>query len=153
MLQDAGYANRESFLSTLDIAPTILPISGVSTPAGTSFDGVSMHGTLLGNSGASRYKPLFFRRPPGRAEFSGEKPLPDLAVRDGCWKRLCAYDGSSPQLYDLGADPSETKNLAAAQPAETARLTAAAVAWHRSLPADNGATYRPPAAKSRDSNP
>jgi uncharacterized sulfatase len=114
-----------------------------------AFDGVSMHGTLLGNSGASRDKPLFFRRPPDRAAFSGEKHLPDLAVRDGRWKLLCAYDGSSPQLYDLVADPSEAKNLATDQPAETARLTAAAIAWHLSLPADNGATYRPPAAKRK----
>jgi len=70
--------------------------------------------------------------------------------RDGRWKLLCTYDGSSPQLYDLDADPSEERNLAAEQPAETARLTAAAVAWHRSLPADN-TTYRPPATKKNRS--
>ena len=70
-------------------------------------------------------------------------------MRDGCWKLLCTYNGSSPQLYDLDADPSEKNNLAAAQPAETARLTAAVVAWHRSLPADNGATYKPSAPKKK----
>jgi uncharacterized sulfatase len=143
----AGTANRASHFATIDLAPTLLTLAGVSAPAGTDFDGVSMHETLLGLSEASRARPLFFRRPPDRASFSGDDNLPDLAVRDGRWKLLCTYDGSSPQLYDLDADPSEKNNLAATQPAETARLTAALVAWHRSLPADNGATYKPPAKK------
>jgi arylsulfatase A-like enzyme len=145
----AGTANRTSHFATIDIAPTILTISGVSAPAGTAFDGVSMRETLLGRSEASRDRPLFFRRPPDRASFSGDDNLPDLAVRDGRWKLLCTYDGASPQLYDLDADPSEKNNLAAAHPAETARLTAAVVAWHRSLPADNGSTYKPSAPKKK----
>ena len=145
--EKAGTANRTSYFSAIDIAPTLLTIAGVSAPSGTAFDGVSMHETLLGRSEASRGQPLFFRRPPDRASFSGDRSLPDLAVRDGRWKLLCTYDGSSPQLYDLTADPSEEKNLADTEPVETARLTAATVAWHRSLPADNGTTYRPPTKK------
>ncbi|MFM9952787.1 MAG: sulfatase [Opitutaceae bacterium] len=145
----AGTANRASHFSTIDVAPTLLAIAGVSAPAGTTFDGVSMRETLLGRSEASRNRPLFFRRPPDRAAFAGDDKLPDLAVRDGRWKLLCTYDGSAPQLYDLDVDPAEKKNLAASQPAETARLAAAVVAWHRSLPADNGATYRPRATKKK----
>jgi uncharacterized sulfatase len=141
-----GASNRVSFFSTLDIAPTLLSIAGVPAPEGANFDGVSLPATLLGNSDASRGKPLFFRRPPDRAAFSGDH-LPDLAVRDGRWKFLCAYDGSSPQLYDLDADPSESRNLAGVQVAETARLKSAVVAWHQSLPADNGANYQPPKKK------
>lgn len=144
-----GTANRTSHFSTIDLAPTLLTIAGVSAPAGTDFDGVSMRETLLGHSEASRARPLFFRRPPDRASFSGDDNLPDLAVRDGRWKLLCTYEGSAPQLYDLEADPSEKTNLAATQPDETARLTSAVLAWHRSLPGDNGATYRPPASKMK----
>jgi len=145
--EKTGTANRTSHFATIDLAPTLLTIAGVSAPQDTAFDGVSMSDTLLGNSDASRGKPLFFRRPPDRAAFSGDDNLPDLAVRDGRWKLLCAYDGSSPQLYDLDADPSESNNLAADQASESARLTAAVAAWHQSMPADNGATYQPPEKK------
>jgi uncharacterized sulfatase len=141
----AGTANRTSHFSTIDLAPSLLDLAGVRAPVGTAFDGVSMRETLLGHSESSRGQPLFFRRPPDRAAFAGIDRLPDLAVRDGRWKLLCTYDGTEPQLYDLTLDPSEKNNLAAAQPAETTRLAAAAVAWHRSLPPDNGATYRAPA--------
>lgn len=145
--EKTGTANRVSHFATMDLVPTFLTIAGMSAPSGTNFDGVSMHETLLGRSEASRDRPLFFRRPPDRASFSGEKNLPDLAVRDGRWKLLCTYDGASPQLYNLDLDPSEKKNLADEHPAETARLTNAAVAWHRSIPADNGTTYLPPAKR------
>jgi uncharacterized sulfatase len=145
----AGTANRTSHFATIDLAPTLLAFTGVSPPPEIAFDGVSLPATLLGRSETSRERPLFFRRPPDRASFSGDTNLPDLAVRDGRWKLLCNYDGSSPQLYDLDVDPSEKNNVTAAQPAETARLTAAAVAWHLALPADNGTTYQPPATKKK----
>lgn len=144
-----GNANRTSHFATIDLAPTLLTIAGVPAPADIEFDGVSMRETLLGRSTASRTRPLFFRRPPDRASFSGEKHLPDLAVRDGAWKLLCSYDGASPQLYNLDADPSEKNNLAASQAAETDRLTEAVVAWHRALPPDKGASYQPPASKKK----
>jgi arylsulfatase A-like enzyme len=147
--EKTGSVNRTSSFATIDLAPTLLTIAGVSAPEGTDFDGVSMHETLLGRSEASRTRPLFFRRPPDRASFSGEKNLPDLAVREGRWKLLCTYDGASPQLYDLDADPAEKHNLATTHPNESARLIAAVVAWHRSLPPDNGTTYKPPARKKR----
>jgi uncharacterized sulfatase len=145
--KNVGTANRASHFATIDLAPTLLTIAGVSAPPDVVFDGVSMHETLLGRSGVSRDRPLFFRRPPDRAAFSGDDKLPDLAVRDGRWKLLCTYTGTSAQLYDLTADPSENNNLAAVQTAETARLTAAVIAWHHSLPLDHGATYRPPAKR------
>jgi uncharacterized sulfatase len=145
--KSVGTANRTSHFATIDLAPSLLTIAGVSAPPDIVFDGVSMHETLLGRSEVSRDRPLFFRRPPDRASFSGDDKLPDLAVRDGRWKLLCTYTGTSAQLYDLTADPSEKNNLAAVQTAETARLTAAVIAWHHSLPLDHGATYRPPAKR------
>ena len=114
-----------------------------------TFDGVALREVVLGNSPASRGRPLYFRRPPDRGTFSGVDNRPDLAMRDGRWKLLCEYDGSRAELYDLLADPAEKNNVAAAQPAEVKRLTAAVLEWHRAMPADNGATYRPAAGKKK----
>ncbi|MEO8354246.1 MAG: sulfatase-like hydrolase/transferase, partial [Chthoniobacteraceae bacterium] len=141
-----GSVNKASVFSALDLAPSILAITGASTPAETAFDGVALPDVLLGKSKASRGLPLFFRRPPDRDSFDGIADLPDLAVRAGRWKLLCEYDGSDPQLYDLETDRSETDNVASAHPEIVANLTRQLLAWHQALPADNGATYRIPAA-------
>jgi len=139
----AGSVNRESFWAAIDLPPTLLSLAGVNAPAGLTFDGEPLPDVLRGASTGSRQTPLFFRRPPDRASFHGVGDLPDLAVREGQWKLLCEYDGSQPQLYDLTADRGETTNLAHAQPDTVQRLTTSLLAWHATLPPDNGATYRP----------
>jgi hypothetical protein len=48
-----------------------------------------------------------------------------------------------PELYDLAIDRAETTNLAGQQPDVITRLTAAAIAWHQSMPADNGPKLEP----------
>jgi arylsulfatase A-like enzyme len=57
-----------------------------------------------------------------------------VAVRDGKWKLLVNADGAGAELYDVVADPKETRNLAAEQPDVSKRLTDKAVAWRKSLP-------------------
>ena len=97
--------------------------------------------TLLGRNTVSRKGPLFWRRPPDRKTmpaFGVVDPQPDLAVREGDWKLLCEYDGAKPELYDLAHDRGEQNNVAALHPEVVQRLTASVVAWHKSLPPDNG---------------
>jgi uncharacterized sulfatase len=144
-----GTANRASVFSAIDLVPTLLAITGTEAPNGIRFDGQPLPGVLLGRSQASRDEPLFFRRPPDREEYRGVAGLPDLAVRHRRWKLLCEYDGSEAQLYDLEKDPGEAADLSTRHPDVVARLTAAAVAWHRSLPPDDGATYVDPRKTGR----
>lgn len=139
--EKAGSVNRTSILSTLDVAPTLASLASVNGED-QNLDGEPLPDVLLGKSETSRTTPLFFRRPPDR-NTGPDGDLPDLAVRDGSWKLLCEYDGSNAQLYDLEADPGETKNLAAEQPDLVGKLTQEVVAWHESMPADRGATFRP----------
>ncbi|MHC4398444.1 MAG: sulfatase-like hydrolase/transferase [Planctomycetota bacterium] len=136
----AGTVNETSILAAIDLVPTLLAVAGVPAPDGIEFDGQALPDVLTGKSGASRAEPLFFRRPPDRDSFH-EENLPDLAVRDGQWKLLCEYDGADPQLYDLTTDRGETTNLAAGRPDVVQRLTAALLAWHESMPPDNGAIF------------
>lgn len=136
----AGLRDEVSIFAAFDLAPSLLKMAGIATPEGIAFDGEDLSGTLTGKASASRGAPLFWRRPPDRkmSLLKPPQPMPDLAVRDGKWKLLCDYDGSNRLLFDLLADPSETKNLAAEQPETVARLSKVAIAWHRSMPADRG---------------
>jgi len=138
----AGTVNRESVMAGIDVPPSLLAIAGVEPPNEVNFDGQALAGVLTGKSQASRKGSLFFRRPADRRSFYGVSKLPDLAVRNGRWKLLCSYDGSNPQLYDLDADRAETKNIAQEHPDVVRRLSAEVVAWHKSMPPDNGPVYR-----------
>lgn len=55
-------------------------------------------------------------------------------MRQGRWKLLCDYDGSRPELYDVTADPGETKDLAEANPEIVAFMTERLLNWWRSMP-------------------
>jgi arylsulfatase A-like enzyme len=145
----AGQRNAESVLCALDVAPSLLSLAGVQPPADVAFDGEDVAGTLIGKSTASRQSPIYWRRPPDRPGDQGQN-LPDLAVRDGQWKLLCEYDGSAAQLYDLANDRAETTNVAAGHADVVQRLIASAIAWHKSMPPDNGLEYSPtPVGKAK----
>ncbi len=136
----AGKRDDQSVFAAFDLAPSLLELAGIAPPEGTDFDGEDLSGTLTGKAPASREAPVFWRRPPDRKMSLAKPalPLPDLAVREGKWKLLCDYDGSNPLLFDLMADPGEAQNLAAEESGVVARLSRAALAWHRSMPADRG---------------
>ena len=133
-----GTVNRDSVFSAIDLVPTLLTICDTSTTQGISFDGESLPEILLGKSKKSRKQDIFFRRPPDRDSFYGIKDLPDLAIRSGKWKLLCEYDGSDPLLFDINKDRGETKNLADQNHEIVKKLSGKLMAWHQSMPTDNG---------------
>ena len=137
----SGTSNLESFFAAIDIPPTLLAIAGIAPPANAHFDGHVMMDVLLGMKKASRPEPLYFRRPPDRKSFYGNANLPDLAVRHKNWKLVCDYDGSHPELYDLGADRAETDNVASKNPKLVNELRELVLKWHLSMPPDNGKAF------------
>lgn len=138
--QKAGQHNETSVFAAFDLAPSLLQLAGVNAAAGAPFDGENLADTLIGNGTESRKKPLFWRRPPDRKAMQsfGVGIQPDLAMREGKWKFLCDYDGSRPELYDLTTDRGEKTNVADKNPEVVKKMTAALLAWHASMPADNG---------------
>lgn len=141
LVRKTAHVDREAVFSAIDLVPSLLRITGTPTPDGVVFDGEPLAATLLGSTSTSRVAPLFFRRPPDRNAYYGDMNLPDLAVRAGKWKFLCEYDGSDPELYDMLADRGESINLADKHQQVVEELRDALLAWHQSMPEDNGATY------------
>jgi uncharacterized sulfatase len=120
-------------LAAIDLVPSLLSFAGVKGPDGMEYDGEDLASTLLGYRNDSREAPVFFSRPPDRKDFYGFENLPDLAVREGKWKLLCDYDGGRPELYDLEADPGETRNLAGEEAGVAAALIEKTVTWWQSV--------------------
>jgi arylsulfatase A-like enzyme len=137
-LVKAGVTNRDTVFAAVDLFPTLCKLCGVPPPAGYESDGEDLGDALLGRAAPKRTRPLFWEY--GRNETSFAYPQdarhrsPNVAVRDGDWKLLVNADGGKAELYDLAADPNETKDLAADKPEVTRRLSDAALKWRRSLP-------------------
>jgi arylsulfatase A-like enzyme/dienelactone hydrolase len=102
-----------------DLFATFAEVVGAKVPASSGEDSVSFLPDLLGKPGKAR-DAVVHHSIEGR-----------FAIRDGRWK-LCLCGGSggwskgeteAPQLYDLVADPGETRNRAADEPEVVTRLT------------------------------
>lgn len=129
-------------VSTLDVVPTAAALAGATLPKGT--DGVNLMPFLTGDDRRTPNPTVYWRAGP------------NFAIRDGDWKlwevnkadpsevasnaAAITPDGThavvSPlgqhvMLFDLKADPGETRNVAAANPAVVARLQAKLKTWDR----------------------
>jgi len=93
-----------------DFLPTAAEIAGVPAPAGT--DGISILPTLLGKP-KKQHEYLYW-------EFH-ERGF-DQAVRLGDWKGIRSGRQGAIELYDLGADVSERKNVAVGHPETVDRI-------------------------------
>jgi arylsulfatase A len=110
----AGVVTRERGM-TFDLFPTLLELAGLETPPADcphALDGISLVPLL------HRGHPL-----PNRVLFWGFGN--QRAVRQGKWKFL-QRGSASPALFDLQADPGESRNLADDHPE---RLAEMATAW------------------------
>ena len=62
---------------------------------------------------------------------------PAGVAREGDWKLIEQYEDGSLELYNLAKDPSETTDLAAAEPTRVAALRGKLEAWRRSVGAES----------------
>lgn len=113
----------------IDVAPTLVELAGLTVPEG--FEGASLLGALQGRVDASLPEHVFMQS--GTNEES-----PQLSVRRGRWKLIHVrfplerrvMTGSEYELYDLAADPGETRNLVDAEPDVVAELARVLDRWY-----------------------
>jgi arylsulfatase A-like enzyme len=103
-------------VQNLDLVPTLLDLLGIDA-RGVPFEGHSLRADLEGNA----------NRTAGELQYALQGSLRSIA--DGRFKLIESLAGAPPLLFDLTADPGETRNLFAADRRDAARLHDALKAW------------------------
>jgi arylsulfatase A-like enzyme len=123
----------------IDVVPTLCDLTGtaIPPPVAQKLEGRSLV-PLLRDAAAPWPDRMLFthvgRWGRGKAVASA---LANVRVREGRWSLVNVQnDPAAWELYDLAADPGESRNVAAAHPDVVARLAAAQAAWWQSVQAD-----------------
>ncbi len=125
----------------IDFYPTFLDAAGLQAPAGKILDGVSLLPLLTG-TGSIEDRPLFWHFPVYLQTYAGagddsHDPLfrtrPGSAMRSGKWKLHEYFEDGRLELYDLGTDAGERRNLAEEMPEKAEELHAKLKEWRAEL--------------------
>ncbi len=111
-----------------DLCPTICALAKVPAPTTLDFQDISP--LLFEQKPLNR--PLFWHQP----HYMNQGGKPAGVAREGEWKLIEQYEDGSLELYNLAKDPSETTDLAAAEPARVAALRGKLEAWRRGVGAE-----------------
>ena len=112
----------DALLTSLEIFPTVLAAAGVESPEGVVLDGHDVLPLLRGEAPArSPRTEMFWQR------------RDDRAARVGTWKWVDSAAGDG--LFDLSADPGETRDRAAERPEVLEAVRARFAAWRAAVDA------------------
>ncbi len=105
-------------VNSIDVSCTAMALAGVDLRQ-EHLDGVNLIPCLSGKIKSPPHEAIFWRKENGQS----------WAVRSGALK-LLKTSNSRPELYDLDADISETKNLASSRPQDVQRLHGLYEEWN-----------------------
>ena len=150
----AGGEPVDRIAAHIDIAPTLLDVAGVEPPAGLHLDGRSLLGLLTGNGNGE----LDAANWPDRTLYfqfhRGDEPTPLQAFAavgqryklvhpsprgEGDWQGELNLE-----LYDLEADPGESRNLIVEAPEVAAEMSDAYLEWFEDVSSTRPDNYAPP---------
>ncbi|MEM1446813.1 MAG: sulfatase [Planctomycetota bacterium] len=116
-------SRTEQPVMLMDLFPTLLELAGTPLPKDQPVDGESWVRLLgdpthrLEERTLAWYVPVYSTGPRGNIN-----KRPSAVITRGRWKLMHDFETDTSKLYDLQRDPSETQDLASAQPAALARM-------------------------------
>lgn len=123
----------------VDLYPTLLGLLGLAADeaiSGNESDGLDLSPWLIGDEPVRSERPLFLQRPyysEGRPELTPPARGWGFGLREGRWKFFSAPEDGVIELYDLGEDPGEKRNLASERPDLVERFEDRLARWKRTL--------------------
>ncbi len=140
-------------VTACDVLPTLVALAGVTAPVPSAVEGGSLVPILHDPAGrgtvARPREELVFHFPHYDLGNGG----PATAIMLGGYKLVRNYETGARRLYELERDPSETHDLAAAQPEKLAELTARLDAYLKAVSAQmavKNPSYDPATAPAAD---
>ncbi len=115
---------------TMDLSATIVAATGARVPS--IYEGIDLLPAASGQR-PPRERTFFWRTRAGN--------ITQAATRSGEWKLL--VDGPAALLYNVRADPGETRDLAASRPEIVRRLARGLAEWQEGVDADARGEARP----------
>jgi len=134
----ADRMDESSVITGVDWLPTVLSLASIPMPSmSISADGEDRSPAFM--KPTARTRPIFWerRRDINTIATSAAKIYDHsrpLVMREGDWKLMMNYNGSSPHLYNIPNDPEERVNLQAKEKAIRDSMKADLKAWKASLP-------------------
>ncbi|MDA0725971.1 MAG: sulfatase-like hydrolase/transferase, partial [Verrucomicrobia bacterium] len=107
----------------IDWYPTLLELAGIKVPKQQQVDGVSLVPLLKGKSIPGR--PLYWHYP----HYGNQGGEPSSIITEDNWKLIHYHEDGRDELYHLGKDEVEQKDLAAAELKRTKVMRAKLDAW------------------------
>ena len=109
---------------TTDFYPTILGLAGLTEKGAPTADGVNLSPFLHDSNPELDRSDLFFHYP---HYYTTTTPV--SAIRSGDWKLLHYYQENRSELYHLGRDPSERRDLSENEPARVRQMRERLQRW------------------------
>ena len=111
----------------MDFYPTFLEMAGLPARKNEHIDGVSILPLLKGDAKELKREKLYWHYP----HYHRTKPYG--AIRDGDWKLIEFFEEGNLELFDLGKDPFEKKNLAEEMPEKAEEMLKELKKWRKSV--------------------